>query len=78
MSQPLPSTRFQINYLLITLLLNAVKYEPLTAILHGPPWLVNQETVQLPEQADMTVPEFYPLLPDNLLQLLYPEVKTTE
>ena len=26
----------------------------------------------------MTVPEFYPLLPDNLLQLLRPEVKTPE
>ena len=26
----------------------------------------------------MTVPEFYPFLPDNLLQLLRPEVKTGE
>ena len=34
--------------------------------------------MQLPEQDDMTVPEFYPLLPDNLLQLLRPEVKTPE
>ena len=58
--------------------MNAVYYEPLTGTLHTVHQLFSQERVQLAEQADMTVPEFYPLFPDNLLQLLCPEVKTTE
>jgi len=78
MSEPLPSTCFQVHYLLITLSLNAVNYELLIAILYILHWLFSQERVQLPEQADITVPEFYPLLLDNLLQLLRMEVKTTE
>jgi len=78
MSEPLPSTCFQVHYLLITLSLNAVNYELLIAILYIFHWLFSQERVQLPEQSDITVPEFYPLLLDNLIQLLRMEVKTTE